>query len=297
MKLSQSVEPFLAHCGVERFYSVQSLQKVQDCLKSRILPVLGARELEGLTRLDVLDFRQILKEASLGIARQYSLLMTLKLLLKFCCTVLKIDCLDPLEIKLPRRPPPEVEFLTNEEIEKVLAAINTQELTGLRLRALVEVLLASGMRISEALSLNRDSIDPRKNEARIVGKGNKPRTVFFNDRSLIWIHRYLQRRVDGCPALFATTWNPPRRWPRVDISLVFRHLRQKAGITKHLTPHLLRHTFCTNLLHNGADITFIKSLAGHQTIQTTARSYVGVNNDSLKQVLERCQNYGWKDAA
>ena len=297
MKLSQAAEPFLTHCAVERFYSAQSIQKVQDCLKSRILPVLGNRELEVLTRLDILDFRQTLKEAGLGIARQYSLLMTLKLLLKFCRTVLKVDCLDPVEIKLPRRPPPEVEFLTNEEIERVLAAIDTTKLTGLRLRALVEVLLASGMRISEALSLDRDSIDLRKNEARIVGKGNKPRTVFFSDRSLVWVHRYLQRRADDCPAVFATTWNPPRRWPRVDISPVFRHLRQKAGITKHLTPHLLRHTFCTNLLHNGADITFIKALAGHQDIQTTARYYLGITTDSLKQVLERCQNYGWKDAA
>jgi site-specific recombinase XerD len=228
----------------------------------------------------------------LSIARQYGVLMCLKTFLRFCRSVLGVTCLDPADIKLPNRGKPKVEYLDNEEIQKVLNSINIEILTGMRLRALIEVLLATGMRISEALALQRDPFEAGKTELTIVGKGKRQRQVFFSSRCLFWIREYLSKRVDDHRYLFVTTGYPPRPFKRDDISRFFVNLRTKAGIAKKLTPHVLRHTFCTNLLFNGADITHIKDLAGHQDIQTTARYYLGKDNRVLQKVVERHLDYG-----
>jgi integrase/recombinase XerD len=294
MRFDDAFPPFLLHGQVERGYSRQTLDKFRECFRSWIQPRLGQTALEEITYLHLLEFRRAMDEAGLSVARQYSILMVLKLLFRFCRTRLRVPCYDPAEISLPRRVSKKVEFLTEQEVAQLVRIIPTHTYTGLRLRSLIEVLLSTGLRISEALSLNRDSIDPETGEAEVVGKGNRPRVVFFSPVCQSWINRYLACRRDTCPALFATTGTSPRRLSRNDMSKVFRRLRRRSGIAKKLTPHLLRHTFCTSLLHNGADIMFIKELAGHQDIQTTARYYLGVDKASLKRVLMRCQIHGWR---
>jgi integrase/recombinase XerD len=173
-----------------------------------------------------------------------------------------------------------VYYLTNDEVQRLIGVINVNTFTGLRMRVLIEVSLGTGLRISEALSLDRQPVELGQSEVQIVGKGGKPRTVFFPDSTLQWIRKFLYYRSDDFPALFITT-GIPRRWDRNDLSKFFKELRLNAGIDKPLSPHILRHTYCTNLLHNGADITFIKELAGHQDIQTTAKYYLGVDRAVL----------------
>jgi len=294
MTLNDSFPPFLLHGQVERGYSRQTLDKFRDCFRAWIQPRLGQTALKDIAYLHLLEFRKAMAEAGLSVARQYSILMVLKLLFRFCRTRLRVPCYDPAEISLPRRVSKKVEFLTEQEVAQLVRIIPTHTHTGLRLRSLIEVLLSTGLRISEALSLSRNSIDPETGEAEVIGKGNKPRAVFFSPVCQSWINRYLACRNDTCPALFATTGTKPRRLSRNDMSKVFRRLRKRSGIAKELTPHLLRHTFCTSLLHKGADIMFIKELAGHQDIQTTARYYLGVDKESLKGVLRRCQIHGWR---
>jgi integrase/recombinase XerD len=158
------------------------------------------------------------------------------------------------------------------------------------------LLLATGMRISEALSLKRDTFEADQKETEVVGKGNLKRDVFFSPRCRFWVKQYLAKRYDDNPWLFITTGYPVRKWAQADISRFFILLKRKAGITKKLTPHILRHTFCTNLLHHGADITHIKDLAGHQDIQTTARYYLGKDKTVLRQIVDRCLDYRTLDA-
>ncbi|HWZ30748.1 MAG TPA: tyrosine-type recombinase/integrase [Bryobacteraceae bacterium] len=235
--------------------------------------------------------RKAMLDRALSTARQYSIIMCLKSFLKFCRTTLGIACLDPAEIKLPKREAPHVEYLSNDEIQRVLDGININTFAGMRLRALIELLLATGMRISEALSLQRDLFDAGRAEAEIVGKGKRRRAVFFSSRGRYWVKQYLDRRVDEDPSLFVTTGFPVRRFRREDVSRFFSDLRRKVGLTKKFSPHILRHTFCTNLRNNGADITFIKDLAGHQNIQTTARYYLGRDKAVLRDIVDRCLNY------
>lgn len=197
-----------------------------------------------------------------------------------------------LEIQLPNRGKLQVVALTNLEVETLVSHINANIFAGARLRALIELLLATGLRISEALALGRDIIDAGVTEVEIIGKGGKARTIFFNKRCLFWVKHYLGKRFDDAEALFVTTGLPARRLARSDISRFFIHLRCRAGIKKKITPHILRHTFCTNLLNNGADITFIRDLAGHEDIQTTAKYYLGVSTDQLRKVVGKYLNYG-----
>ena len=170
---------------------------------------------------------------------------------------------------------------------RIRSAININKLTDLRLRAYVELLHASGLRNGEAMALNRRPFDQGDMEIDIVGKGRKPRTIFLTSAPMFWVRQYLGRRADQEPALFVTGGPAPRRWARNDVSKHFIRLRRLAKINKKLTPHLLRHTFCTNLRNNGADISLIKDLAGHADIQTTARYYLKTDKTALRNAVKK----------
>jgi integrase/recombinase XerD len=168
---------------------------------------------------------------------------------------MKLNVMDPELIVPPKRPRRDVIFLTPEEIEKFVRIIPLSTtlgdpcLRGLRFRALVEVLLGTAMRISEVLSLDRMHVDCERREAKIVGKGNKQRVVFFTERALCWLSRYLEQRADDHAALF-TSLDGRRRLKRTDLWRPFDRYRRLAGLTKPVRPHLLRHTAATQLLFN-----------------------------------------------
>jgi len=131
MTLEQAYPLFLTHGRAERQYAAETLTKLKDCFSAWILPRLGSKDLETLSRYDILLFRSALVDANLGVNRQYGVLMALKLFLKFCRQVLRIDCLDPnTEIKLPQRPKPHVHYLTNEEGGRLCDVIRTTTFTG-----------------------------------------------------------------------------------------------------------------------------------------------------------------------
>ncbi len=269
-----------------------TLAKYKDCYESWIRPTFGDKDISEINRMSVLELRQAMVDRHLSVARQYSVIMFLKSFLKFCRSTIALPCLDSAEVKLPKRPAPHVEYLTNGEIQRVLDAIRIVTITGIRLRALIEVLLSTGMRISEALSLKRLQFAAGKSESEIIGKGKRRRTIFFTQRCRLWVEQYLERRIDDDPHVFVTTGYPVRRLAREDVSRFFQNLKARAGLTKKFTPHILRHTFCTILRNNGADISIIKDLAGHQDIQTTARYYLGTNKDVLRRAIAQCLDYG-----
>jgi len=162
-------------------------------------------------------------------------------------------------------------------------------INGLRFRTLVEVLLGTGMRISEALSLNRNQIDYEKAEAKIIGKGSKERVVFFNQRALDWIKYYLEQRGDTLEPVFITSRGT--RFSREDVSGLFKRYVKKSGITKHLTPHTLRHTMATHLLFNGCPINHVKEILGHDRLETTCKYYLGVDKSAAKEAHKQFMNY------
>jgi site-specific recombinase XerD len=295
MKINEAHNSFLSYGRGERNYARETLVKLADCFRAWILPVLGEIEIENLTRMDIIRLRNAMVDRGIGISRQYSVLMAMKVFCKFCRQILHLSCLDPdKEIQLPKKPAPFVHYLSNKEVERLRNCIDIHKFAGLRMRTLVEVLLTTGLRISEALSLDRTPFEMGSTEVNIVGKGGKQRTIFFPEATVGWIRRFLRYRADDCPAVFVTT-GMPRRWDRNDQSKYFKELKWKAGIDKPLTPHILRHTYCTNLRDNGTDITLIKELAGHQDIQTTAKYYLGVSKQTLRDAVRKNLRYGDED--
>jgi integrase/recombinase XerD len=287
MKVSVAIEPFFSWASSERQYAEQTVAKLRDCFAAWILPQLGQFDLEQVSRKQVLDFRQLMVSRKLSIYRQHSIVHALKQFLGFCRSVLHSKTIDPAEIKLPKKPTPNPDALNDEEMERIRKAININKMAELRLRAFIELLYATGMRNGEALALRRKPFDQGETEMEIIGKGKKQRTIFLTPRPLFWVRQYLARRVDLEPALFVTTGPSPKRWARSDVSKHFIRLRQLAKIEKKLTPHLLRHTFCTNLRNNGADISLIKDLAGHADIQTTARYYLKTDKQALRNAVKK----------
>lgn len=287
---------FLLWVEADQHFSRETVEKYRECLK-HVWMFWGERQVSAYNDRDLLALRQHWRRKNLSVSRETSLLLALKRFLLFC-KVQKGIALQIIaeQIRPPRRPRREVQFLTTEEIA---AFIDTIPLTtyrgsvhsaGLRLRALVEVLLGSAMRVSEALSLNRDDVDFKQNEARIIGKGNKERVVFFTERALLWLRRYLESRTDECPALF-TCQNGRTRLRRGDLWRYFDRHRKLAGVKKRVTPHILRHTAATQLLFNGCPVGHIKEILGHERLETTCRYYLGLDRRAAKTAHAKYLRY------
>ena len=143
------------------------------------------------------------------------------------------------------------------------------------------------VRISEALALDIQAVNWKEHEAKVIGKGNKERAVYFNDRAMRWLRRYLELRSDRNPALFANA-RSRTRMTRFDAERRCRKVRQKTEIQKTVTLHVLRHTFATTLLKNGCPIGHIQGLLGHERLETTCRYYLGlIDNQELKKAHDR----------
>ena len=206
-----------------------------------------------------------------------------------------IKSLDPSLIDLPRAAKKQVTFLHFDEIERLLAEIPLDTESGLRDRAIIELLFSGGLRVSELCSLNRDSINLERREFMVRGKGKKDRPIFIDKSTAECIEDYLNMRTDTLPALFlnnsanqqipSTSGDFRRLTPR-SIERIVQTYTRLAGITKHVTPHTMRHSFATDLLMNGADIRSVQSLLGHANISTT-QIYTHITDPHLKEVHEK----------
>lgn len=207
----------------------------------------------------------------------------------------EVKTLDPSLIDLPHVIRKQVTFLHFDEVEDMLEQIDTSTESGLRDRAIIELLYSGGLRVSELVGLNRDSINLERREFMVRGKGSKDRPIFISQSAADRVQDYLDARTDSLPALFL---NNSRNQQSVDTSGNFRRITARsverivekyarlAGITKHVSPHTLRHSFATDLLMNGADIRSVQSMLGHSDISTT-QIYTHVTDIHLKEIHDK----------
>src|SRR3984957_9620593 len=284
-RISEAARQFLEYARVELQFGAQTLEKYEYCLK-RLARALGDRPVTEINASDITGIKSEMLARGNGVCWQIVTLASVKRLLLFCQNCLLLPVLDSAAVTIPKRPRREVVFLTPDEVARFVAVIplatskNRPHHPGLRFRALVETLLGSAMRIGEVLSLNRTSIDFERREARVIGKGNKERTVFFTDRALHWLGRYLETRTDDAAALFLS--QSGSRLSRTDIWRRFHRFRRLAGLNKPVRPHLLRHTAATQLLFNGCPVGHIKEILGHERLETTCRYYLGLDHRAAK---------------
>lgn len=262
---------------------------------------------EDITLDAVRAFRRYLNEHSfsgqgLSLATQNYYLIAIRQFLKYL-SKRDIPCLAPEKIELAKLPERDIDVLYPEEVDVLLEAPFEKltrlthgekaetRLNALRDAALLQILFSTGMRISEAIKLNRDDIRERSNEIPIRGKGNKIRVVFLSPEAQQSIASYLDERTDVDPALFIRHRphigkdDDLRLTPRT-VQRLIKHYAAAAGITKNITPHTLRHSFATDLLSNGADVRQVQQLLGHASI-TTTQVYTHLTDIHLKEVHER----------
>jgi len=173
-----------------------------------------------------------------------------------------------------------VMYLTIEEIKKFFALIEAEikqckATRIIRTMTLYTLLLESGARISEALSIKIKDVDLENREIPIIGKGGKPRTLFIRDKSVYWIKRYLEKRQDRNEYLFVNRAGD-NQWSYNDVCRSFQRYKKLSGISKDFTIHTFRHTFATQLLLNGLSINKVSFLLGHERLETTIKYYIGI---------------------
>lgn len=205
-----------------------------------------------------------------------------------------ITSLSPEKIELPKISRKQVTFLHYDEVARLLDTIAIDSEDGLRDRAIIELLFSSGLRVSELVNLNRDHVNTKRREFMVRGKGQKDRPVFIGEATASRVEDYLAARLDNLPPLFlsysrnntASTSGDYRRLSARSIQRIINKYAKLAGITKHVSPHTMRHSFATDLLMNGADLRSVQVMLGHSNISTT-QVYTHVTDEHLREVYEK----------
>ena len=232
-------------------------------------------------------------EDSLSTTTQSYHLIALRGFLKYLSDR-NIPSLSADKIKLPKTHRKQVTFLHFDEVRRLIDQIDIGDEEGLRDRAILELLFSSGLRVSELVALNRDHVNTKRREFMVRGKGQKDRPVFVSQSAAANVDEYLATRLDNLPPLFlsysrnnisSNTGDYRRLGPRSIQRMIAKYARL-AGITKHVSPHTMRHSFATDLLMNGADLRSVQSMLGHSNISTT-QVYTHVTDEHLREVHEK----------
>ncbi len=299
------IQDFLQHVEIERGRSVDTVRNYELYLTrfyDMMVPDLGhemrasdiSEEMIRKYRLRLNRLETDEKGSRLTPITQSYYLIALRGFLKYLARR-GIDSLDPSLVDLPKTHRSQVTFLHLDEVQDMLDAIDASTEAGLRDRAIIELLFSGGLRVSELCGLNRGDINLERKEFVVRGKGSKDRPVFIDNAAASRVAEYLAVRHDSLPALFlnnsrnsgvvSTSGDYRRLTPRSIQRIIDKYARA-AGITKHVTPHTLRHSFATDLLMNGADLRSVQSLLGHSNISTT-QIYTHVTDTHLKDVHKK----------
>jgi site-specific recombinase XerD len=296
LRISEVAPAFLEWARFEMRRAPTTIESYRDALHW-VVRDIGDLAIAKLHRGHLLALRRSMQERGCGEARMAGILNPLRSLLKFAQQIAHLPVLDYRDVRVPRVPRRDVVYLDPAEVRRFREAIMgpTEDwrdvpIARLRLRAITEVLLGTGARISEVISLDRRSLIVDRREAKIIGKGNKQRTIFFTEESMEWVQRYLSRREDTEDPLFVSH-GQPRRLAIDCLKNIWSRIAKKAGITKKVTAHILRHTMATTLLFNGCPIGHIKELLGHDRLDTTCRYYLGLDIRAAKAAHEKFLTY------
>jgi integrase/recombinase XerD len=294
-ELRQQLERYLRHVGIERGRSANTVAAYRRDLEGFLtfLGEHGGASADGLTTAAVTGFARGLRErphplAASSVARALS---SVRGFTRFLVDEGLLDSDPAVEVAPPKLPMRLPKALTIEQVELLLASTDGEELDRVRDKALLELLYATGARVSEAVSLNVDDLIGDEGTAEVVrlfGKGNKQRIVPVGsyaraalDAYLVRVRPVLSARGRATPALFLGMRGA--RLSRQSAWLVIRAAGERAGLQLELSPHSMRHSFATHLLQGGADVRVVQELLGHASVATT-QIYTRVSADALRDV-------------
>jgi len=299
MELLELKQQFLEHLEIERGRSTKTVENYDRYLK-RFFTFSKAKLPQDITEKQVREFRLYLnrqagtkvggKMESMKRKTQNYYLIALRAFLKFL-RKRGVESMSPERIELAKVPERSLDLISTDELERLLKTPDLSTLEGKRDRAILELLFSTGLRISELCSLMIDSVDLSKDEFSVRGKGDKIRVVFLSEEAKSNIKNYLAARKDMDDALFvrygkkAGVGEEARITPRT-VQRLLKRYAIKAGISRKVTPHVIRHSFATDLLSNGADLRSVQALLGHAHIGTT-QIYTHVTDAHLRAVHKK----------
>ncbi|MEK7669274.1 MAG: site-specific tyrosine recombinase/integron integrase [Patescibacteria group bacterium] len=303
--LEQLKRQFLEYVEIEKGRALKTVENYQHYLDV-FLKQTGAKQPEDITDSVVREFRLWLNRQVTGNNRktgetmskktQNYYLISIRAFLKYLARQ-EIKSMPSERIELARTPERSLDLITNAELKRLLDAPKDNSLDALRDKAILELLFSTGLRVSELCSLTRD-IDLTTDELSIMGKGRKLRVVFISDYAKKVLKEYLAKRKDMDDALFVQLSKNSKAQEsrgkglaitRRSVERIVKHYAIKAGISKKVTPHTMRHLFATDLLSNGADLRSVQALLGHANIGTT-QIYTHVTDKHLRDIHKKFHN-------
>jgi site-specific recombinase XerD len=290
---------FLEYLEIERGRSVKTVENYDRYLE-RFFEFAKVQKTTDLTEEQIREFRLYLNRQPgtkvgsrvepMKRRTQNYYLIALRAFLKFL-RKRGIEALSPERIELAKVPQRSLDLISPKELKRLREAPDTKTLEGKRDQAILELLFSTGLRISELCALNIDDVDLTRDEFSVRGKGDKIRVVFLSDTARKSLQAYLKARKDMDASLFvrygrkAKNGDDLRIHPRM-VQRLLKKYAAMAGITRKVTPHVIRHSFATDLLSNGADLRSVQALLGHANIGTT-QVYTHVTDKHLRDVHKK----------
>ena len=295
---------FLEYIEIEKGRGLKTVENYDRYL-SRFLRFSKVQNPSDINADKIRDYRLWLNRQSTGNNRatgetlkkktQNYYLIALRAFLKYFAKR-EIKALSPEHIELAKVGERSLDLIAPLELKRLLDAPQGDDIKALRDKAILELLFSTGLRVSELCSLSRD-VDLRSDELSVRGKGEKVRVVFISDTAKNALKKYLDKRADMDDALFVKVGKieiaekEPMPLTRRSIERIVKQYAIKAGISKKVTPHVIRHCFATDLLSNGADLRSVQALLGHANIATT-QIYTHVTDRHLREIHKNFHNKG-----
>jgi site-specific recombinase XerD len=268
---------------LERFFTFAKLKRVTDLTEEQVHDFRLHLSHQAGTKVG--DKVEPMKRCT-----QNYYLIALRAFLKFLRNR-DIKTLLSEQIELAKVPERSLDLILPNELKQLLSAPDTQTIEGKRDKAILELLFSTGLRVSELCSLSVSNTELTRGEFSVLGKGNKVRIVFLSDSAQASLQEYQKSRTDMNDALFirygrkSNDGGELRLQPRA-VQRLLKQYATKAGITRKVTPHVLRHSFATGLLSNGADLRSVQALLGHAHIGTT-QVYTHVTDEHMRDVHKK----------
>lgn len=299
--MDKQIREFLEYIELERGHSQLTIRnyqaylgKFEEFAKEHGVTTVGKIDLEIIRK-----WRLELHRRGLAVKTLNYYMISLRSFLKYL-SKMDTESLAPEKIELADTPEREISFLEEGELFRLIEAFSGKDQMEIRNRAIIETLFSTGLRVSELTSLDRGQINLKQGEVSVSGKGGKRRVVFISDGARNWLDKYLGSRHDQEKAVFIKIQNhrngpqegknnSPGRLTTRQVERIVQEAGKRAGIVKKVTPHVLRHSFATDLLRSGADLRSVQSMLGHSSV-TTTQVYTHVTDKHLHEVYKKFHN-------
>ncbi len=284
------LEAFLDYLNLQRGFSKNTIESYKNDLLPFAQEMLKKNiKVESLIKKDIMSYIELRRKRGFSSRTQARFLSALRSFYKFLQFQKWLDSNPAEEVDTPKILKGLPRFLSYEEVEALLSSPDESTPNGIRDKAMLELLYATGLRVSELINLKLNQIIKDIPLIKVFGKGSKERLVPVTEKAMDYLEKYINEVRDkknkySIDYLFLNNWGKP--FTRQRFFQIIKDYAKKAGIKKQISPHILRHSFATHLLENGADLKSLQMLLGHSDISTT-QIYTHITEERLRKLYDK----------